>query len=173
MLAAAALVWITLEADAATPRVEIGRGWSIAATGDASFQPLFVSPDFQSGLTVRGGFRLAHVVRGDTAFALTGRAGATYVDDWRPLFEAAAELSWREDIEVRAGLRHDDRLRREGALADFRDPTGRVFLAVQALPLRRGPFVAGAALDYERALPGANRLPSGVILTAVGRIRWR
>jgi hypothetical protein len=173
MLAAAALLWITLGVDGATPHGEIGRGWTIAATGDASFQPLFVSPGFRSGLAIRGGFRLAHVVRGDTAFALTGRAGATYVDDWRPIFDAAAEVSWRGEVEVRAGLRHDDRLRREGALADFRDPTGRVFLGVQALPLRRGPFAAGAALDYERGLAGTNRLPSAVIVTAVGRIRWR
>jgi hypothetical protein len=173
MLPATALVWITLAADAATPRAGAGRGWTIAATADASFQPLFVSPDYQSGVALRGGFRLAHVVHGDTAFALTGRAGATYVDDWRPLFEAAGQVSWRDVIEGRAGLRHDDRLRREGALADFRDPTGRMFFGVTALPFRKGAFSTGAAVDYERALPGADRLPSGVIVTAVGRFRWR
>jgi len=173
MLAAAALVWITLDADIATPRADVGRGWTLAPTADVSFQPLFVYPDFRSGATVLGGFRFAHALRGDTSFALTGRAGATYVDDWRSIFEAGAEVAWRDQVEVRAGLRHDDRLRREGALADFRDPTGRIFLGVTALPLRKGRLAAGAAIDYERALPGVNRLPSGMSVTAVGRLRVR
>jgi hypothetical protein len=173
MLPVAALLWITLDATAATPHVEIGRGWTLAATAGVSFQPLLVSPDFRSGLAVRGGFRLAHAVRGDTTFALTGRTGATYVDDWRPIFETAAEVSWRDVVEARAGLRHDDRLRREGALADFRDPTGRLFVGATALPFRKGRFSAGAAVDYERALPGTSRLPSGVSVTAVGHLRWR
>lgn len=173
MLAAAALLWMTLDAEADTPRVTAGHGWTLAATAGLSFQPLFVSPDFQSGVAVRGGFRFAHGVGGDITFAMTGRAGATYVDNWRPLFEAAADVSWRDEIDVRAGLRHDDRLRREGALADFRDPTGRLFVGATALPFQTGRLAAGAAVDYERALPGADRLPSGVRVTAVGRFWWR
>src|SRR5215470_11251827 len=99
MLAAAAIIWITLDADVAKPRADVGRGWTIAPDACASFRPMFVYPDFQSG------------------FAVIGRAGATLVDDWRPLFEASAELTWwRDRLELRAGARHDDRLRREGAL---------------------------------------------------------
>jgi len=173
MLAAAALVWIALDAGVATPRAAIGRGWTLAATADASFQPLFVHPDFRSGIAARGGFRLAHALPSGAAFALTGRAGATYVDNWRPIVEAAAEVSWRDEVEARVGVRHDERLRREGALKDFRDPTGRIFLGARVLPFRKGPFAAGAAIDYERALPGTGRLPSGVSVTAVGRYRWR
>jgi hypothetical protein len=173
MLAAAALLWITLDAEAESPRVKAGHGWTLAAAASVSFQPLFVSPDFQSGVAVRGGFLVTHAIGGNTMFALTGRAGATHIDEWRPLFEAAANVSWRDEIDVRAGLRHDDRLRREGALADFRDPTGRLFVGATALPFRKGRLAAGAALDYERALPGANRLPSGVRVSAVGRVRWR
>src|SRR5436309_2929964 len=130
MLAAVALVWITLDTGITTPHVDIGRAWTLAAAADASFQPLFVYPDFQSGGVFSGGFRLAHAVGRRTLFALSGRAGVTCVDDrgdWRPRFEAAAEFSWQHAVEMRAGLRHDDRLRREGALAEFRDPTGRMF----------------------------------------------
>jgi len=170
-LAAAALVWITLDANAVSPRAALGRGWTIAATADASFQPLFTYPDFESGLAARGGFAMAHPLPRGLTFALTGRAGATYVDDWRPLFETAAEFSSRDVVELRIGLRHDERLRREGALAGFRDPTGRVFAGARVLPLRIGRFAAGAAVDYERALPGALRLPSGVSVTALARVR--
>lgn len=166
MLAAATLLWITLDAGVATPGADIGRSWTLAATADASFQPLFVYPDFQSGAVLSGGFRLARAVGRKTSVALRGRAGLTYVDEWRPRFETFAELSWRDSIELRAGLRHDDRLRREGALADFRDPTGRMFFGASVLPLRRGRLAAGASIDYERALPGIGRLPSGVSVTA-------
>jgi hypothetical protein len=172
MLATAAILWITVDAGVATPTAPVGRGWTMGLEASASFRPLFDYPDFQSGVVTTGGFRLAHVLPGDTAFALTGRAGATYVDTWRPLFEATAEVSWRNEIEARAGVRHDDRLRREGALADFRDPTGRLFVGATALPFRKGRLAAGAAVDYEHAPPGANRLPSGASVTAVGRIRW-
>jgi hypothetical protein len=171
MLAAAAIVWITLDADVGTPAARVGRGWTIGLEGRASFRPLFVYPDYQSGILADGGFRLAHVLRRDTTFALTGRAGATYVDDWRPIFEAAADVSWRDVVELRAGLRHDDRLRREGPLSDFRDPTGRFFLGARTLPFRKGLLSAGAAIEYERALPGTGRLPSGVSVTAVARVR--
>jgi hypothetical protein len=160
----------TVRVDADTPRVRVGRGWTLGAIASASWQPLFTFPDDRNGLDLSGGFRLARRLGPDVTFALVGRTGATYVDDWRPLFEGGAELLWRpQDVELRAGLRHDDRLRREGALADFRDPTGRLFLGASVFPIRRGRFAAGAALDYERALPGANRLPSGVSVTAVVR----
>jgi hypothetical protein len=153
MLAASVALWLTL---------------------DAAFRPLFVYPGYRNGLDLSGGFRLAHAVRPGLELAVAGRTGATFVDGWRPLFEGRAELIVeRLDVELRAGLRHDDRLRREGALADFRDPTGRIFLGAGIFPLRRGWFSAGAALDYERALPGSGRLPSAVSLAAVGRLRWR
>jgi hypothetical protein len=176
MLAAAALLWITLDAAVTSPHVDVGRAWTLAAAANASFQPLFVYPDFQSGAVFTGGFRLAHAAGRRTAFALTGSAGTTCVDArgslaWRPRFEVAAELSWQRAIEMRAGLRHDDLLRREGALADFRDPTGRMFVGVSVLPLRRGPFAAGASIDYERALPGIGRLPAGLSVTARVSVR--
>ena len=140
---------------------------------DLSLGRLYVYPGSDTGGAVRGGVEIARVLRPDLSLTLTGRAGATYAGEWRPLYEAAAGLSWRRALEVHAGLRHDERFRREGALADFRDPTGRIFLGVAALPFRKGVFAAGAAIDYERALPGSDRLPSGVSATVVGRWRLR
>ncbi len=145
--------------------------WLIA---DASLERLSATPPGpQSGVAAYAGFQIAQTLHPHLTLGLTGRAGAAYVDDWRPVFEGTAELSWREIIDAHAGLRHDDRLRREGTLADFRDPTGRMFFGVGAFPFRKGPFRAGAAIDYDRALPGVDRLPSGVRATAIARLRWR
>ena len=121
MLAAAAVVWITLNAGVETPHAEIGRGWTMAGIGDVTLEPLFMYPDYRSGAKVTGGLRIARPLGHDANVAIVGRVGATYLDSWRGLFEAGAELTWRDAVEMRAGLRHDDRLSREGALADFRD----------------------------------------------------
>jgi hypothetical protein len=173
MLAAAAIVWITLDAEASTPRADVGRGWTIAAQAGASFRPMFVYPDFQSGVAVLGGFRLAHGLGHDMTIAITGRTGVTLVNDWQPLFEGAAKLTWRDALEVRGGARHDDRLRREGALADFRDPTGRLFVDATALPLHTGPLRVGVTAHYERAMPGTGRLPSGAYAAFIVRLKRR
>ena len=140
---------------------------------DLSIGPLYVYPGYDTGATVRGGFEIARALRPDLALMLTGRAGATYAGQWRPLYEAAAGLAWRERVDVHAGLRHDDRLRRDGPLADFRDPTGRMFFGAGVFPFSKGRFAAGATLDYEHALPGTGRLPASVGAAVVGRIRLR
>ena len=153
MLAAAALLWFF---------------------ADASVESLSVTPPGGlDGPAVYAGAQIAKTVSPRIFLALTGRAGAAHVDDWRPVFEGTAEAWWRDAIGVHAGARHDGRLRREGELADFRDPTGRLFVGVTALPLRKGPFSAGASFDYERAMPGTGRLPAGVNVAAVARVRWR
>ena len=153
MLAAAAVLWLL---------------------ADASVERLSVSPPGnQSGPALYGGVEIAQAISPSLTLSLTGRAGAAYVDEWQPLFEGAAELSWRETIGVHAGARHDNRLRREGALADFRDPTGRLFVGITALPFHRGHVAAGATFDYERAMPGTGRLPAGTRVTAVVRFRVR
>lgn len=140
---------------------------------DLSAGRLCVYPGYEYGAGLRGGIELTHELRSDVSLSLSGRAGATYSGEWRPLFEASAGVSWRHTLEVHAGIRHDDRLRREGALADFRDPTGRVFFGATVLPLKKGRLAAGAAIDYERALPGESRLPGGVTVAAVARLRVR
>ena len=145
--------------------------WLLA---DASLERLSVSPPGpQSGVVVGAGFAITQPVSPSLTIALTGRAGAAHVDDWRPVFEAQVEASWREIFGVHVGARHDDRLRRDGALSDYRDPTGRLFAGVSIMPLQRKGVAAGAVFDYERAMPGAGRLPSGTRVTAVVRFRVR
>src|SRR4051812_273053 len=124
-------------------------------TADVSVEHLSIAPANRNGLAVHGGLQIECPLQPALSFSLTGRAGATHAGDWRPMFEGAAKLSWRQMIDTYVGLRHDERLRREGALADYRDPTGRMFAGVAVLPLRRGPLAVGASIDYERALPGA------------------
>ena len=147
--------------------------WFIA---DASFERLAVSPPgVQNGAAAHAGLEITQTLNRERGLVLSiaGRAGAAYVDAWQPLFEGAAEVAWHETIGVHAGARHDDRLRREGALADFRDPTGRLFFGASVMPFHRRFVAAGATFDYERAMPGAGRLPSGTRITAVVRFRGR
>ena len=174
MLAVAAVIWIALRADTTTPSIDVGRGWTVAGVADAALTPLFTYPDYENGLRLTGGFRFVHPLGRKVEFVWRGRAGGTRVDDWRALFESSAGVAWTSiGLDVRAGLRHDDRLSREGPRSDFRDPTGRLFLEAEVLPIRWGPFAAGAAVEYQRGMPGAQRLPSSASAAAVGRIRWR
>src|SRR5262249_43305079 len=109
--------------------------WFLA---DASFERLsFSPPGIQNGIAAYPGLEITKSLNDDFVLALAGRAGAAYSDGWRPVFEGSAEVSWHGGIGVHAGARHDDRLRREGPLADFRDPTGRLFVGMSAWPWRR------------------------------------
>lgn len=165
---------MALGADVTTPDLRLPDGWTVAGNGDATLTPLFAYPDYSNGLRLTAGFRVAHPLGRHAAFAWSGVSGATRVDDWRALFESSAAVAWRpRRVEVRAGLRHDDRLSREGPRSGFRDPTGRIFLAADVLPIRTRRFEAGATVEYQRGMPGALRLPSSVSAAAVGRIRWR
>jgi hypothetical protein len=169
----AALLWMAIQADVAAPDVTICRGWSITAVGAASIQPLFTHPGYDTGLKLVGGVRFKHAIGSRAAIAVTGRTGATRVDDWHPIFEGIATLNGLPaDIELHAGARHDDRLAREGRLSDFRDPTGRLFVEASIWPLRRGAFRAGATVEAERALPGNGRLPGGITGAAAARFSW-
>jgi hypothetical protein len=173
MLVAAAVIWIALEAQGTTPSLDLGRRWAIAAVADVSLMPLFTYPGYENGARMTGGFRFVHPLGRNAEFVWRGRAGGTYVGDWRALFESSAGLEWTSiDVDVRAGLRHDDRLSREGIRAPFRDPTGRMFLELEALPFRKGWFAAGAAVEYQRGMPGSLRLPSSISGAAVMRVRW-
>jgi hypothetical protein len=170
---AAAVLWIAFQADIAAPDLAICRGWSISAVGAAAFQPLFTYPNYDNGLKLSGGFRFNHPIGNRMIVSVTGRAGATRIDDWRPIFEAGLALDGLPaGIEIRGGARHDDRLAREGRLRDFRDPTGRLFLGASAWPFRRGAFGAGAMVEYERAMPGEGRLPSAISGRVAARMSW-
>jgi len=172
MLAVAATIWIALGADTATPRLDLGRGWTIAGVAEVACTPLFVYPHYENGLRVAGGFRFAHALGANAEFAWSGHAGGTLVDDWRALFESSVDVTWIPvAFGLRAGLKHDDLLSREGIRAPFRDPTGRIFFELEAVPFRKGWFAAGAAVEYQRGMPGALRLPSSASGVAVVRIR--
>jgi hypothetical protein len=174
MLAVAAVIWVVLGADATTTRVDVGRGWTVAGVADATLTPLFTYPDYENGLRLRGGFRFAHQLGENAEFIWAGRAGATRVDDWRGLFESSVGVAWnRIGVDIRAGVRHDDRLSREGPRSGFRDPTGRVWLQADVLPIRKGWFAAGATVEYQRGMPGALRLPSSASAAVVVRVHWR
>jgi len=174
VLAVAATIWIVLRADAATPPVDLGHRWKIAAVGEVALTPLFVYPGYENGTRAIGGFRFVHPLGHNAEFVWRARAGGTHVDDWRALLESSAGVKWTSiGLDVRAGLRHDDRLSREGSRAPFRDPTGRVFVELEALPFRKGWFAAGAMVEYQRGMPGDLRLPSSVSGAAVIRVRWK
>src|SRR5438477_11755733 len=101
MLAAAAVLWFIV---------------------DASSERLSVSPPgVQNAPAVHAGLQITHSLNRRLVLALTARAGAAHVDEWQPIFEGAAEVSWQEKIGAHVDVRHDDRLRRDGALAAFRD----------------------------------------------------
>ena len=171
MLAVAAVIWIALEAEATTPPVDVGRAWTVSAVANASLRPLFVYPDYETGIRFTGGFRFARSLGRRADFVWDGRFGATRVDDWRTLFESSAGVAWTSaGVEIRGGLRHDNRLSRDGPRADFRDPTGRLWLQADVLPIRTGWFAAGAAVEYQRGMPGAQRLPSTVSGAVVVRM---
>jgi len=166
--------------EAATPRFFIHDGWNIRGVADAGWQPLFTmrgtTPEYREGLSVAGGFRLAHTTaRLETA--LVGRAGTTHVagvtstngvGEWAAFFEGGVDFRWIVPlVDAYVGLRHDDRLQRAGALSNYRDPTGRTLLSISVLPVRLGRVVAGVIFASETALPGTGRLPSGVVVSAV------
>jgi hypothetical protein len=172
----------TARLEAATPRLFILDGWNIRGTGGAAWQPQFTmrgtTPEYREGLNVAAGFRLAHTTaRLETA--LVGQIGSTRVDgtsatngvgDWAAFFEGGVNFRWIAPmVDAYAGLRHDDRLRRAGALANYRDPTGRALLSVSVFPARLGRVIAGVVFESETALPGTGRLPSGVTVAALFR----
>ena len=164
--------------EARTSRAVFRDGWNIRADARAGWQPLFTmrdtTPEYREGLSVAAGFRLAHTTaRLETA--LVGHIGSTRLDEgntvsWAAFFEGGVDFQWLVPlVDVYAGLRHDNRLGRTGALSNYRDPTGRVLLAVSVFPLRFGRVAAGVSLESESALPGAGRLPAGVAIAALIR----
>jgi len=173
MLAVVAVIWIALDARGTTRAIEVGRRWTIAGVADVALTPLFTYPDYENGSRVTAGFRVTHPMTAHAEFVWAGVAGATRVDDWRGLFESSAGVTWTPaGVEIRAGLRHDDRLSREGARASFRDPTGRLVLQAEVLPFWNRWFALGATVEYQRGMPGQLRLPSSASAEAVARIRW-
>ena len=113
-------------------------------------------------------------------------AAANDVAEWAMFFDASADLRWygRDAwfahvamqtldplVHAYVGVRHDQRFHRAGDLSAFDDPTGRLFFGFAVNPIRladpaaRGSgntiLTIGGGFEYEGALRGPNRLPSG------------
>lgn len=101
---------------------------------------------------------------------------ANDIDEWALAFDARLEVRWYDrevwanqlametlDPLLRAsvGIRHDERFHRTGDLQPFNDPTGRVFFGFALHPVRAAAVSAGGGFEFEGALRGAHRLPSG------------
>lgn len=154
-----------------------------------------LAADYRSGWTVGQSIRFAKTVR-STETSVVGRAGAAWIEldriaangigRWALVFDTRAELHWfgRSSrrppasrtstplVDAYAGVRHDQRLHREGDLSPFDDPTGRIVFGFGVMPFRPAIRVAaGGRFDYEGALRGATRLPSGFRAAAVATVR--
>jgi len=120
---------------------------------------------------------------------------ANDVAEWALLFDAGVELRWYDrdvwlahlaaqtlDPLLRAyvGVRHDERFHRAGDLATFDDPTARVVFSCVVNPIRlhdaraegsgRTLFTFGGGFEFEGALRGPTRLPSGFRLLIGGNL---
>jgi hypothetical protein len=122
-------------------------------------------------------------------------AASNDVAEWALFFDARADLKWygrdmwlvhvaRQTldplVDAYVGVRHDQRFHRAGDLSEFDDPTGRLFFGFAVHPIRvadphaRGSgntlLSIGGAFEYEGALRGPARLPSGFKLLVGGNL---
>ncbi len=115
-------------------------------------------------------------------------AAANDIDEWALFFDARVDVRWYDrdvwadrltmetlDPLLRAsvGIRHDERFHRAGDLQPFNDPTGRVFFSFTLHPVRTRAISAGGGFEFEGALRGAHRLPSGYQLFAEATLDLR
>jgi hypothetical protein len=116
---------------------------------------------------------------------------ANDVADWALFFDARVELRWFDRdvwlarltaqtldplVQSYVGIRHDQRFHRAGDLAAFDDPTGRLFFGFAVTPVRVGDrlgegsgntvLTAGGGFEFEGAVRGPTRLPSGFKILA-------
>ena len=158
-----------------------------------------VMPAYLNGLTTRAGFRIGRATT-TTETAIVGRFGTARIDSvdarpasndvgaWSALFDGQVDFRWYGHdvrlayleattlapiVDVYAGLKHDQRFHRAGDLGGFRDPTGRVVLGASVYPIRVAWLSVGGGVDFEGALPGTDRLPSGFRIVLAGRVDLR
>jgi hypothetical protein len=148
-----------------------------------------VRPSYSDGLMTAQTIRVGRASRA-VETSIAGRAGATRIDvagaaandvaEWAMFFDASADLRWFAHLAMQTldplvhayvGVRHDQRFHRAGDLSAFDDPTGRLFFGFAVNPVRVADPTAGGSgntmltigggFEYEGALRGPNRLPSG------------
>jgi hypothetical protein len=103
------------------------------------------------------------------------------ISDWAFAFGGGVDFRWYAHgvsaahaaadtltplVHIYGGVKHDQRFRRDGDLADFNDPTGRVYFGFDVQPLRvrtgtHSIMTVGGGFLMEAALRTTDRLPSG------------
>lgn len=179
---------------ASTPSAEPVYRNGIAMNGELRFAHAFRSAELASASragAVRVGLDPVTITtRGTNNITTTKNYAAADndIDEWALFFDTRLDLRWYDrpvwvkrlnmetlDPLLRAsvGLRHDERFHRKGDLQPFNDPTGRIFFSVGLHPLRYEAFSAGGGFEFETALRGKNRLPSGyrIVLDAALDLR--
>lgn len=158
-----------------------------------------VEPSDSGGFIIAESMRFGRAA-GSIETALVGRIGATRADDnpaavrndisgWALLFDATVDLRWHGRDAARAhstrpltpivsawiGVRHDQRFHRAGDLGGFDDPTGRIVGGLTVNPIHRAAhgLTVGAGVEFESALRGPTRLPSGVRLAVTAGVHLR
>ncbi|MEP7305855.1 MAG: hypothetical protein ABJA98_10080 [Acidobacteriota bacterium] len=117
------------------------------------------------------------------------------IAEWALVFDAGVDFRWYDRdvwlehlaaqtleplVDVHVGLRHDQRFHRAGDLSEFDDPTGRLVFGFMVNPIRitdRGAggigntrLTFGGGFEFEGALRGPTRLPSGFRIVLAGRL---
>jgi hypothetical protein len=125
-------------------------------------------------------------VIGSDAAAVRASLAANDIAEWAFFFDGGVEFTWfarsvadvhraRQALDpmvrLYGGFRHDQRYHRDGDLAGFKDPTGRIFYLAEIFPVRLASptrsgtpstlLSFGGGFGFETALRTRQRLPSG------------
>jgi len=117
------------------------------------------------------------------------------IAEWALVFDAGVDFRWYERdvwlehltaqiieplVDAHVGLRHDQRFHRAGDLSEFDDPTGRLIFGFMVNPIRltdrstggigNTRLTVGGGFEFEGALRGPTRLPSGFRVVLAGRL---
>jgi hypothetical protein len=175
-------------------------GWDASMSFDFGRQPVLMmvktptsaaTAAYRDAWITSQSFRFTRASRA-VQTAVIGRVGAARID------AAGAELGWFDRDVARAGrsahtldplmqsyvgIRHDQRFHRAGDLSAFDDPTGRVFFGFAVSPIRMKAssaehashtvLSAGGGFEFEGAVRGPTRLPSGFKIVATVNVDLR
>jgi hypothetical protein len=166
------------------PLLRMSKAPSAAAVRPSYTNGLLAAQTIRVGRPVRSG-EIAVAGRAGASRLDTAGAAANDVAEWALVFDASADLRWyghdasvahaaRQTLDplVHAwvGVRHDQRFHRAGDLSAFDDPTGRLIFGLMVNPIRVADphasdgnvlLTIGGGFQFEGALRGPNRLPSG------------
>ncbi len=167
------------------PLVRMSKPAGAAVVRPSYKNGLLAAQTIRVGRPVRSGEIAVAARAGATRLDIAG-AAANDVAEWALVFDASADLRWygRDArlahaamqmldplVHAYVGVRHDQRFHRAGDLSAFDDPTGRLFFGFTVSPIRvadpqasgsgNALLTIGGGFEYEGALRGPSRLPSG------------